>query len=136
MNKSNKTINKENEIKTINFLSWNVRGFNYSKRNNLKILESETNCNIICLQETNLRNKNTKVQGFTAYNKVLKKKKQRGGGLTILVKQNIRSNKKTLKTSFEANAIEIGIPINCTICNVYQEQNKQHKKSSYDQTVG
>ncbi len=54
----NKVNNKDHEIKTINFLSWNANGFTYHKRDNLKILQKETNCKIICLQETKPTEKN------------------------------------------------------------------------------
>ena len=76
---------------------------------------------IICLQETNLKNTDTiKIKNFTCYNKNRTECLAASGGVAILIKDNIYSTNITLNSNVEAVAVAVTIGTrSLTICNVY-----------------
>lgn len=70
-------------------LQWNLNGF-FKKLDELKILITEIQPTIICLQETNFKNNTTgKLSNYTGYSKYRTDGARASGGVTIYVNPNI-----------------------------------------------
>ena len=101
-------------------MQWNINGF-YNNYEYLQELISKENAQIICLQETNLKNNEIlKTKNFNCYNKNRLDCKAASGGVGILIYDKIYSQELQLTTNLEAIAVTIKIKNKTiTICNIY-----------------
>jgi len=101
-------------------LQWNLNGF-YKKLDELKILISEIQPTVICLQETNFKNNITgKLPNYTGYSKNRTEGLRASGGATIYVKTefpckiiNINSHLEVIAVRVKLNHLELNL------CNIY-----------------
>lgn len=88
---NNKDLNEIKGEKTFNILSWNIRGCNQTQKNNLKILQEETNSAITCLQETFFSNRKETFKDLKSFHRIKNTNKcgRINGGVSTLVKYYI-----------------------------------------------
>lgn len=101
-------------------LQWNLNGF-FKKLDELKIILSETQPEIICLQETNFKYDTTgKLSNYTGYSKYRTAGARASGGVTIYVKSEYPSKIININTHFEAIAVSVKLrQLEINICNIY-----------------
>lgn len=105
-------------------IQFNCNGY-YTRLNDIQQLLNDQLPNILCLQETHLKQtKPPYLKGYHAFNKY-RANQQAWGGVSTFVNQEIYSENVQLNTNLEAVAIQIHLPQKWTICNVYIPPNYQ-----------
>ena len=101
-------------------VQWNVNGLN-NRYEILQALIKRKNADIICIQETNLKNDETiQIKNFTTYNKSRKDCTAASGGVGIIVNNKLFSQPIQINTELEAVAVKVVIENkNICICNIY-----------------
>jgi exonuclease III len=106
--------------KNIKILQWNLNGF-YRKLDELKLLISEHNPEILCLQETNFNNLNTgTLKNYNEYRSDRTDCLRASGGVAIYIKSDLPSKIINITTHFEVEAASIKLKdMEFKICNIY-----------------
>lgn len=100
-------------------LQWNINGL-YTHLEKLKLLLSQYQCKIFCLQETNFKETNTySLKGFSAFHHIRETANRASGGVAIYGSENYVADQIPLTTHYEAVAVSIRAPIKFSICNIY-----------------
>jgi len=101
-------------------LQWNLNGF-FKKLDELKIILSETQPEIICLQETNFKYDTTgKLSNYNGYSKYRTDGVRASGGVTIYVKSEYPCKTISINTHLEVIAITVKLRhLEINICNFY-----------------
>lgn len=101
-------------------IQWNVRGL-AARRNELRQLINEVCPTVLAIQETFLSNPGA--QSFPSYNSfdVVHSgiNNHPCGGVSILVKENIRCSRISITCSLQAVAVRVEIPRKITVCSLY-----------------
>jgi len=110
-------------------LQWNINGF-YKKPDELKIILTEIQPTIICLQETNFKNDNEgKLPNYTGYSKNRTEGSRASGGVTIAVKTEYPCKLIDINSHLEVIAVRVKLKhLELNLCNIYLSN--QH---SFDQ---
>ena len=103
-----------------NILQWNINGL----ENNYEFLQEllyNKQINIACIQETNLKDKNTiQMKNYTSYYRNRSECINASGGVGIIIKNTIHSQRILINTNIEAIAVKVTIGNqNIHICNIY-----------------
>lgn len=103
-----------------NIIQWNINGYNNHKEY-LQFIISDNNAEIICIQESNLKDQNEiKLRNFTCYNKNRHDCTHASGGVAMLINNNLYSKEIPITTNLEAVACKVLIKNQLiTICNIY-----------------
>lgn len=122
--------------RSIQILQWNLNGF-YKKLDELKLLISEHDPVIICLQETNFNNFNkAKLKNYNEYyiNKV--DCLRDSGGAAIYIKKdypskaiNKTSNLEVIVATVKLNDFELNI------CNIYLPNQHKFEKNDIENII-
>uniref|UniRef100_T1I2R8 Endo/exonuclease/phosphatase domain-containing protein n=1 Tax=Rhodnius prolixus TaxID=13249 RepID=T1I2R8_RHOPR len=101
-------------------LQWNCRGF-YRNLEELKLLVNRYNPKIVCLQETNFREKDIpKLKGFRAYRRDFLLGNRACGGVVIFVRNDIYcENDVSILSDIQMIHLTVYIPTKITVCNIY-----------------
>ena len=99
-------------------LQWNLNGF-YTHFEMLKLLISEHQPKVICLQETHFKDNQKGTQkNFTTFvkNRI---NRHASGGVAIYVSNDVDSTEIQINTDLEAVAVSLKTPVTINICNIY-----------------
>lgn len=100
-------------------LQWNINGFR-AQFEYLQMLLYEHQPNMLCVQETNFRDDNVaSLRNYSVYFKNRTNQTHASGGVATYVKNSFPHRKLNIKTTLEAVAISIILPISICICNIY-----------------
>ncbi|XP_025413600.1 uncharacterized protein LOC112685808 [Sipha flava] len=101
-------------------LQWNLNGF-FKKLDELKIIITETQPEIICLQETNFKyDTSGKLPNYTGYSKYRTTGARASGGVTIYVKSEFPCKIININTHLEATAVTVKLrQLEINVCNMY-----------------
>lgn len=117
-------------------IQWNINGLK-GQFEMLEKLISDTNSEIICLQETNLKeDQQIKLKNYTCFNKNRTDCRSASGGVGLIVTNRIHSQEFHLNTEIEAVAAKLIInnkPI--TICNIYLSHRYKLDKSQLENLI-
>ena len=103
------------------FIQWNIRGLQ-ANRQELSLLLSDTNADLVCLQETFLPdNTNTSFKTYSFYGKNSNSNNSSvtRGGVAILVKQTVPHKLIQLQTNLQAVAVRATCNKTLTVCSIY-----------------
>ena len=100
-------------------VQWNINSY-YSHHEFLQELIANFDAEIICLQETNLKNDQTiNINKFKCYNRNRRDCQSASGGVCILISNHLYSEQFKLSTHIEAIAVKVLINNRMiTICNI------------------
>lgn len=118
-------------------IQWNINGF-YRHLEKLHLILSSNKPSVICLQETNLKEKqNAKLKNYKCYNKNRNIADRASGGVATFVSQVYDSQEIPLITDLEAVAVSINFDRKITIVNIYYPNstvlNSQNLQNIIDQ---
>jgi len=101
-------------------LQWNLNGF-FKKLDELKIILSETQPEIICLQETNFKYDTIgKLPNYNGYSKYRTDGARASGGVTIYVKTEYPCKTLLINTHLEVVAVTVKLRhLEINVCNFY-----------------
>ena len=100
-------------------VQWNCRGVAVNF-NDLGLLCQTYNPNVICLQETHLKQSdNMSMRQFTFYNAFSPDPERAKGGASILVRQGVIHSQISLRTKLQAVAVQLSLFKTITVCSVY-----------------
>ena len=115
------------------FIQWNLRSLN-SNREELNILLSDFNPDVVCLQETQLKADTNIV--FKHYSVYHRPGDDSGGtvhgGAAILVKSSISHQEITLCTSLQAVAVRATCFKTVTVCSIYLPPSLKWRKADIE----
>lgn len=121
--------------KATDIIQWNLNGF-YARFEYLKLLVNQSNPSIICVQETNFKNIHSgKLKNYNFLNQIRTANAHASGGVSILIKNNIKYTKIDLNTNLEAKAANVKLDQNINICNIYIPNNYQLKKKELSNLI-
>ena len=118
-------------------LQWNCRGLK-ANFEELKRLKKDHNPNVICLQETLIKeNSNLSFRDYETYNKtnISHIDHRPIGGTTIMVKKTIPHEKINLNTELQAIATRVTLHQTITICSIYIPPKYKLKKTEIDKII-
>lgn len=116
-------------------VQWNVNGF-YKKFNEIKLLISQLNLYILCLQETHfVHSKQPSLKNFRIYHTIDNIHLRASGGVAICVRENFHSDEISLNTNLQAVAVKVFHPLELTICNLYIPPNFELTKSNLQDLI-
>lgn len=102
----------------------------------LQIILSEENPDIICLQETNLKqNKITILKNYNKYNRIRTNPNIASGGVSIMIRNEFNVEQINLDTNLEAIAVKILGKTNINICNIYSLPGKTVAKNDVEDLI-
>ena len=102
-------------------IQWNIRGLRANYASGLQPLIQTHNPNVICLQETKLKN-NYDINKYKAYHHINNNNLIASGGFSIFVKGSLLQRQITLTTDLQAVAVRITSHKPITICSIYLPQ--------------
>lgn len=114
-NMSNKTVQY---ISDSQILSWNIQGLR-TGRPELKILTSQRDLLVMCLQETMCSNEKQTINGYKVYHRKRNSGNRSSGGVITAVKSEVDSQNIDIQTDLEAVAVKVGSPVNMSVLNIY-----------------
>lgn len=122
--------------KNIKILQWNLNGF-YKKLDELKLLISEHNPEIICLQETNFNNLNSgTLNNYIGYRFDRTDCLRASGGVVIYIKSDFPSTPIKITTHLEAVAASVKLnDIELNICNIYLPNQLNFNKNDIENII-
>ena len=101
-------------------IQWNIRGLRANYASGLQPLIQTHNPNVICLQETKLKN-NYDINRYKAYHHINNNNNNliASGGSSIFVKSSLLQRQIPLTTDLQAVAVRITSHKPITICSIY-----------------
>lgn len=107
----------------MDILQWNVNSF-HQRKQFLQIALNKFNPSIVCLQETNFKDKYcAQLSGYQSTYKNTQNARHASGGVASFTKFTIFSKEVLINSRYEATAVQINFPSTITICNVYLPNN-------------
>lgn len=98
---------------------FNCRGY-YKRLDHIKKLITNIQPEVICLQETNLRDDHTPtLNGYDCYCNNRQNANRASGGVSLFVKNSNHSERMDVNTELEIIICKVWLPNPITICNVY-----------------
>lgn len=103
----------------MSIIQWNIDGF-YSHKDEFKILLSEYDPIVVCIQETKFQyNHVPKLNNYTFIVENFDSPTVAKGGVACLIKNGYSFEKVEIETRLQVVAVKIFYPIKLTICSVY-----------------
>jgi ribonuclease HI len=126
-------IDDELENKNYTIIQWNCNGF-YNHFEELKMLITNQNPLILCLQETHFKAldspklKNFAIFHQSDFNRAIH-------GVAICVKNEIKAQQIILNTNLKAVAVRIKAPKEMTICSIYISPRENPSRRDYEHLI-
>lgn len=115
-------------------LQWNINGF-YTHLEMLKLLMSEIQPTLLCLQETHFKNNTNKLKNFSCFFKNRTGQEKASGGVAIYVKNTLAAEEIELSTNIEAVAVTLHTPNIVHVCNIYIPPNQNTNLEEYSRLL-
>lgn len=116
-------------------IQWNCNGF-YSHFEEIKLLISEYNPYIICVQESHFdHSKIPTLKNFHVYYTIDNFHLRASGGVAICVHDKFSAREVELQTDLQAIAVTLYSPIEYTVCNLYLPPNQTVQKTDLERLI-
>ena len=122
-----------NKLSHICALTWNCKGV-YTRIEDLQVLLSQYSPDILCLQETHLKNEqNLQLRGFASIKSTPPHNATAHGGTVLAIKQELYCEFLTIQTELQITCARVSIHDHLvTICSIYLAPDEKISRNQLD----